>query len=75
MSVTKDGSTGSALFSISSRSSTASELVTLTGLELKPNTLTLRLYVNADRLMNEYHIAYENTRTHAGRLVKLALKA
>jgi len=25
--------------------------------------------------MNEYHIAYENTRTHAGRRVKLALKA
>lgn len=52
---------------------TASDLVALTGLELKPNTLTLRLNVNAERLMNQYHIAYENTRTHAGRRVKLTL--
>lgn len=54
---------------------TASDLIALTNLDMKPNTLTLRLNVNADRLMNEYHIAYENTRTHAGRRVKLALKA
>ena len=38
------------------------------------HTLTLRLNVNAGRLMSEYHIAYENTRTHAGRRVKLSLQ-
>ena len=53
---------------------TASELIALTGLDMKPNTLTLRLNVNAGRLMSEYHIAYENTRTHAGRRVKLSLQ-
>ena len=53
---------------------TASELITLTGLDMKPNTLTLRLNVNAGRLMSEYHIAYESSRTHAGRRVKLALQ-
>lgn len=53
---------------------TASELIAMTGLDMKPNTLTLRLNVNAGRLMSEYHIAYGNTRTHAGRRVKLALQ-
>lgn len=53
---------------------TASELIALTGLDMKPNTLTLRLNVNAGRLMSEYHIAYENTRTHAGRRVNLSLQ-
>ena len=53
---------------------TASELIALTNLDMKPNTLTLRLNVNAGRLMSEYHIAYESSRTHAGRRVKLALQ-
>lgn len=53
---------------------TASELLALTGLDMKPNTLTLRLNVNAGRLMSEYHIAYESTRNHAGRRVKLSLQ-
>lgn len=53
---------------------TASELIALTNLDMKPNTLALRLNVNAGRLMSEYHIAYENTRTHAGRRVKLSLQ-
>lgn len=53
---------------------TASDLIALTGLDMKPNTLTLRLNVNAGRLMSEYHVAYENTRTHAGRRVKLSFQ-
>ncbi|WP_369297997.1 hypothetical protein [uncultured Neglectibacter sp.] len=53
---------------------TASELIALTNLDMKPNTLTLRLNVNAGRLMSEYRIAYESSRTHAGRRVKLALQ-
>lgn len=53
---------------------TASDLIALTGLDMKPNTLTLRLNVNAGRLMSEYRIAYESSRTHAGRRVKLALQ-
>lgn len=54
---------------------TASDLIALTNLDMKPNTLTLRLNVNAGRLMSEYHIAYESSRTHAGRRVKLALQS
>lgn len=54
---------------------TASELIALTNLDMKPNTLTLRLNVNAGRLMSEYHIAYESSRTHVGRRVKLALRS
>lgn len=53
---------------------TASDLLALTGLDMKPNTLTLRLNVNAGRLMSEYHIAYESSRNHAGRRVKLSLQ-
>lgn len=53
---------------------TASDLLVLTGLEMKPNTLTLRLNVNAGRLMSEYNIAYESSRNHAGRRVKLSLQ-
>lgn len=53
---------------------TASELIALTNLDMKPNTLTLRLNVNVGRLMSEYHIAYESSRTHAGRRVKLSLQ-
>ncbi|MCI9274469.1 MAG: AAA family ATPase [Clostridiales bacterium] len=53
---------------------TASGLIALTNLDMKPNTLTLRLNVNAGRFMSEYHIAYESSRTHAARRVKLALQ-
>ncbi|NCE76034.1 hypothetical protein D1157_13670 [Anaerotruncus sp. X29] len=53
-------------------SGTATELVATLGVDLKPNTLTMRLNVNAGRLLNEYGIRYENSRSHAGR--KIALK-
>lgn len=54
-------------------SGTATELVTALGVDLKPNTLTMRLNVNAGRLLNEYSIKYENSRTHNGRRVSFTL--
>lgn len=47
------------------------ELVAALGLDIKPNVLTLRLNINAGRLMQEYGIHYENSRTHSGRFIKL----
>ena len=52
---------------------TATALVTELGLDLKPNTLTMRLNVNAGRLLNEYNIKYENHRSHSGRKITLTL--
>lgn len=54
-------------------SGTATELVTALGVDLKPNTLTMRLNVNAGRLLNEHNIRYENHRNHDGRKVSLTL--
>ena len=54
-------------------SGTATELVTALGVDLKPNTLTMRLNVNAGRLLNEHSIQYENGRSHAGRKITLTL--
>lgn len=55
-------------------SGSASELVALLhGFDIQPNILTRRLNVNADRLWNEHNIRIDNTRTHAGRTVKLTL--
>ena len=54
-------------------SGTATELVTALGVDLKPNTLTMRLNVNAGRLLNEHGIRYENSRSHAGRKITLKL--
>ena len=54
-------------------SGTATELVTALGVDLKPNTLTMRLNVNAGRLLNEYSVQYENGRSHAGRRIDLTL--
>lgn len=50
---------------------TPSELVTLLGVDMKANALTLKLNVNASRLFNEYGIRYENRRGHDGRKVSL----
>jgi RecA-family ATPase len=49
------------------------ELVTALDLDIKPNVLTLRLNVNAGRLMQEFGIHYESSRTHSGRFIKLML--
>ncbi|MEA4896228.1 MAG: helicase RepA family protein [Oscillospiraceae bacterium] len=47
------------------------ELVAALDLDMKPNVLTLRLNVNAGRLMQEHGIRYESSRTHSGRFIKL----
>jgi len=49
------------------------ELVATLGLDIKPNVLTLRLNVNAGRLMQEHGIRYESSRTHSGRFIRLTL--
>lgn len=52
-------------------SGTATELVKQLGVDLKPNTLSLKLNVTAARLLNDYGIVYETNRTHNGRSVIL----
>lgn len=52
---------------------TASELLTLLGdVDLQPNILSRRLNVSVDKLVNEYGIVYENTRTRNGSHIKLS---
>ena len=52
---------------------TATELVSALGADIKPNALAMRLNVRAGRLLNDYHIKYENARSHAGRIITLTL--
>ena len=47
------------------------ELVVFLGVDMKANALSLRLNVNARRLLDEYGISYESKRSHDGRKVKL----
>ena len=47
------------------------ELAELLGTDLKPNSLSMKLNMNATRLFNEYGILYQNTRTHDGRKITL----
>lgn len=49
------------------------DLVATLGLDIKPNVLTLRLNVNAGRLMQERGIRYESSRIHSGRFIRLTL--
>ena len=49
----------------------ATELIEELVLDLKPNALAMRLNVRAAKLRNNYGIHYENTRTHAGRIISL----
>lgn len=53
-------------------SGTATELAAALGLDMKPNTLSMRLNVNVDRLRDEYGVSYEATRSHAGRKIMLS---
>ena len=53
---------------------TATELADALKLDMKPNALAMRLNVRAGRLFVEYHIRYENARTHAGRSISLTLE-
>ena len=54
-------------------SGTATELVTTLGVDLKPNTLSMRLNVNAGRLLNEHGIQYETGSNHSGRRITLVM--
>lgn len=42
--------------------------------DMKPNTLSLKLNIFASRLMNEHRILYKNVRTHEGRRITLVLQ-
>ena len=48
---------------------TPTELVSLLGVDMKPNTLTMKLNINASRLLNEYGVRYESSRCHDGRRI------
>ncbi|MEG0593898.1 MAG: AAA family ATPase [Christensenella sp.] len=50
---------------------TATELCEKLRIDMKPNVLTMRLNVNAGRLLKEYNIKYESRRSHDGRKVSL----
>ena len=50
---------------------TPTELVDVLGLDLKANTLSMKLNINASRLLNEFGINYENKRCHDGRKIRL----
>ena len=51
--------------------STPTELVSLLGVDMNPNALTMKLNINASRLLNEYDIRYESSRCHDGRRITL----
>lgn len=55
-------------------SGSPTELAERLNIDLKPNVLTMRLNVKAGKLLQDYEIHYENTRTHAGRKITLARK-
>lgn len=52
---------------------TPTELCALIGIDIQANALTRKLNVNATRLLNEYGICYESSRSRNERRVKLAL--
>ena len=54
-------------------SGTPTDLATVLGIDMKPNQLSTKLNVNAQRLLNDYSIRYTNSRSHAGRRIRLQL--
>lgn len=54
-------------------SGAATELVEKLDLDMKPNTLSMRLNVSAGRLMDEHGIRYTNERNHTGRCITLEM--
>lgn len=62
------------LFSLESNgwAGTPTELCSVLQLDIQPNALTRKLNVNAGRLLNEYGIRYENSRSRNERKVKLS---
>ena len=53
---------------------TATELVDILKLDIKPNALSMRLNINAGRLIKEYKILFHAKRTHDGRRIILMYK-
>jgi hypothetical protein len=49
------------------------DLALVLGIDMKPNQLSTKLNVNAQRLLNDYNIRYANGRSHAGRRISLQL--
>ena len=49
------------------------DLALALGIDMKPNQLSTKLNVNAQRLLNDYNIHYTNSRSHAGRRISLQL--
>ena len=49
------------------------DLALALGIDMKPNQLSTKLNVNAQRLLNVYNIRYTNSRSHAGRRISLQL--
>ena len=49
----------------------STELAAALGTEMKPNALSMRLNIRAEKLEQDYHIRYESIRTHAGRQIIL----
>ena len=49
------------------------DLALALGIDMKPNQLSTKLNVNAQRLLNDYNIRYSNSRSHAGRRISLQL--
>ncbi len=54
-------------------SGSPTDLAAILGVDMKPNQLSTKLNVNAQRLVNEHSIRYTNSRTHAGRRISLQL--
>ncbi len=50
---------------------TATELIEKLELDIKPNSLSLKLNVNAGKLYNLYFVQYSNKRTHKAKLIQL----
>lgn len=50
------------------------ELVSALGVDMKANTMSMKLNVNAGRLFEDYNIIYDNKRTHEGRIITLSLR-
>lgn len=51
------------------------DLALVLGIDMKPNQLSTKLNVNAQRLLNDYNIRYQNSRSHAGRRISLQLNS
>ena len=59
---------------LSAKVTPATALAAALQTDMKPNALAMRLNVRAGRLAAEYHIRYENSRSHAGRSITLTLE-